>query len=93
MKIKDLLIFHANIEIYFAVDAKAYAVEVKPTDYRVLIDNIDLEVCEINICRATTYIFLKPLQKNTDILLDRAKEMGLKISRLKGEELNELKDF
>lgn len=93
MKIKDLLIFCGNIEIYFTVSAKAYAVEVKPTDYRVLIDNIDLEVCEINICSGGTYIFLKPLQKNTDILLDKAKEMGLKISRLKGEEINELKDF
>lgn len=93
MKIKDILIFHADIEIYFTVDAKAYAVELKPTDYRVLIDNIELEVCEINICRGRTYIFLKPLQKNTDILLDRAKDMCLKISRLKGEEINELKDF
>lgn len=93
MKIKDLLIFHADIEIYFTVDAKAYVVEVKPPDYRLLIDKIDLEVCEINICRGRTYIFLKPLQKNTDILLDRAKEMSLKISRLKGEEINELKDF
>lgn len=93
MKIKDLLIFHGDIDIYFTVDAKAYVVEVKPTDYRLLIDNIDFEVSEINICRARTYIFLKPLQKNTDILLDRAKDMCLKISRLKGEEINELKDF
>ena len=92
MTIKSIVIFHADIEIYFTVDAKAYAVEVKPTDYRLLIDNIDLEVCEINICRGRTYIFLKPLQK-TDILLDRAKEMGLKISRLKGDEINELKDI
>lgn len=93
MTISSILIFHDDIEIYFAVDAKAYAVEVNPTDYRVLIDKIELEVYEINVCRGRTYIFLKPLQKNTDILLDRAKDMCLKISCLKGEEINELKDF
>lgn len=94
MKIKDLLIFHGDIEIYFNVEAKAYAVEVKPTDYRLLVDNIDLEVCEINICKGRSYIFLKLLQKNTDVLLDRAKEMCLKISRLKKEETeDDLKGF
>lgn len=93
MTITSISIFHGDIEIYFTVDAKAYAVEVKPTDYRLLIDKIDLEVYDINICSGRTYIFLKPLQKNTDILLDRAKVMNLKISRLKGEEINELKDF
>lgn len=93
MQIKDLLIFHADIEIYFTVENKAYAVEVKPTDYRVLVEKIDLEVCEINICRGRTYIFLKPLQKNTDILLDRAKEMCLKISRLKEETEDDIKGF
>lgn len=93
MTITSISIFHGNIEIYFSIDAKAYAVEVKPTDYRVLVDKIDLEVCDINICTDKTYIFLKPLQKNTDILLEKAKLMNLKISRLKGEEINELKDF
>lgn len=93
MKIKDLLIFCMNIEIYCTVDAKAYAVKVKPTDYRVLIDNIDLEVSKINISSGLTSIFLATLQKNTDILLRRAKEMRLIILRLKGEEINEVKDF
>lgn len=94
MKIKDLLIFCGDIEIYFTtVTPKAYAVEVNPIDYIGLIDNIDLEVSGVNICSGRTYIFLKPLQKNTDILLDRAKDMCLKISCLKGEEINELKDF
>lgn len=93
MTITSITVFHGDIEIYFAVGTKAYAVEVKPTDYRVLIDKIHAEVYDINICKDRTYIFLKPMQKNTEILLDRAKEMGLKISRLKGEEINELKDF
>jgi len=60
-------------------------VEVKPIDYKMLIDKTDFEVYDINICRDRTYLFLKPLQKNTDILLDRAKVMRLKISSLKGE--------
>lgn len=84
MKMNSISIYHGDIEIYFTIDATAYAVEVKPTDYNLLIDETDFEVCDINICRDSTYIFLKALQKNTDILLDRAKEMGLKISSLKG---------
>lgn len=84
MKMKSISIYYGDIEIYFTVDGTAYAVEVKPTDYNLLIDKTDLEVYDINICRDRTYIFLKPLQKNTDILLDRAKEMCLKISSLNG---------
>lgn len=85
MKITSISICHGEIEIYFTVDGIAYAVEVKPTNYKRLIDKTDFEAYDINICRDKTYIFLKPLQKNTDILLDRAKEMCLKISSLKGE--------
>lgn len=85
MKITSISIYHGDIEIYFTVDGIAYAVEVKPTNYKRLIDKTDFDAYDINICRDRTYIFLKPLQKNTDILLDRAKEMGLKISSLKGE--------
>lgn len=85
MKITSISIYHGDIEIYCTVDGIAYAVEVKPTDYKLLIDKTDFEVYDINICKDRTYIFLKPLQKNTDILLDRAKEMRLKISSLKGE--------
>lgn len=85
MKITSISIWHGEIEIYFTVDGIAYAVEVKPTNYKRLIDKTDFEAYDINICRDKTYIFLKPLQKNTDILLDRAKEMCLKISSLKGE--------
>ena len=84
MKITSISIYHGDIEIYFTVDGIAYAVEVKPTNYKRLIDKTDFEAYDINICRDKTYIFLKPLQKNTDILLDRAKEMSLKISSLKG---------
>lgn len=84
MKITSISIYHGDIEIYFTVDGIAYAVEVKPSNYKRLIDKTDFEVYDINICRDKTYIFLKPLQKNTDILLDRAKEMSLKISSLKG---------
>lgn len=84
MKMSSISIYHGDIEIYFNIDTTAYAVEVKPTDYNLLIDKTDLEVYDISICRDRTYIFLKPLQKNTDILLDRAKEMCLKISSLKG---------
>lgn len=84
MKMNSISIYHGDIEIYFTVDGTAYAVEVKPTDYKLLIDKTDFEAYDINICRDRTYIFLKPLQKNTDILLDRAKEMCLKISSLKG---------
>lgn len=83
MKITSISIYHGDIEIYFTVDGIAYAVEVKPSNYKRLIDKTDFEVYDINICRDKTYIFLKPLQKNTDILLDRAKEMSLKISSLK----------
>lgn len=85
MKITSISIYHGDIEIYFTVDGIAYAVEVKPTNYKRLIDKTDFEAYDINICRGKTYIFLKPLQTNTDILLDRAKEMCLKISSLKGE--------
>lgn len=85
MKITSISICHGDIQIYFTVDNTAYVVEVKPTDYKLLINKTDFEVYDINICRDRTYIFLKPLQKNTDILLDRAKEMCLKISSLKGE--------
>lgn len=85
MKITSISIWHGEIEIYFTVDGIAYAVEVKPTNYKRLIDKTDFEAYDINICRDKTYIFLKPLQKNTDILLDRAKEMCLKISSLKEE--------
>lgn len=81
MQIIDLLVLYGDIEIYFTVVDTAYAVEVKSSDYMVLIDNVDLEVRGVNVCRDRTYIFLKPLQKNTDILLDRAKEMCLKIWR------------
>ena len=81
----SISIYHGEINLYFTVDDTAYAVEVKPTAYKLLIDNTDFEVYDINICRDRTYMFLKPLQKNTDILLDRAKEMCLKISSLKGE--------
>lgn len=84
MKMNSISIYHGEIQIYFTIDGTAYAVKVKPTDYNLLIDKTDLEVYNINICRDRTYIFLKPLQKNTDILLDRAKEMCLKISSLKG---------
>lgn len=84
MKMNSISIYHGDIEIYFTIGGTAYAVEVKPTDYNLLIDKTDLEVYDISICRDRTYIFLKPLQKNTDILLDRAKEMCLKISSLKG---------
>lgn len=84
MKMNSISIYHGDIEIYFTVDDTAYDVEVKHTDYKLLIDNTDFEVYDINICRDRTYIFLKPLQNNTDILLDRAKEMCLKISSLKG---------
>lgn len=84
MKITSISIYHGDIEIYFTVDGIAYAVEVKPTNYKRLIDKTDFEAYDINICRDKTYIFLKPLQKDTDILLDRAKEMCLKISSLKG---------
>lgn len=85
MKMNSISIYHGEIQIYFTVNDTAYVVEVKPTDYKVLIDKTDFEVYDINICRDRTYMFLKPLQKNTDILLDRAKEMCLKISNLKGE--------
>lgn len=85
MKITSISIYHGDIQIYFTVDDTAYVVEVKPTDYKLLINKTDFDVYEINICRDRTYIFLKPLQKNTDILLDRAKEMCLKITSLKGE--------
>lgn len=84
MKMNSISIYHGDIEIYFTVDGTAYAVEVKHTDYKLLIDNTDFEVYDINICRDRTYMFLKPLQNNTDILLDRAKEMRLKISSLMG---------
>lgn len=84
MKMNSISIYHGYIEIYFTVDGTAYAVEVKSTDYKVLIDNTDFDVYDINICRDRTYMFLKPLQNNTDILLDRAKDRGLKISSLKG---------
>lgn len=84
MKMNSISIYHGDIEIYFTIDGTAYAVEVKHTDYKLLIDNTDFEVYDINICRDRTYIFLKPLQKNTYILLDRAKEMCFKISSLKG---------
>lgn len=84
MKMNSISIYHGDIEIYFAIDGTAYAVEVKSTDYKVLIDNTDFEVYDINICRDRTYMFLKPLQNNTDILLNRAKVMRLKISSLKG---------
>lgn len=85
MKITSISIYHGEIAIYFTVDGIAYVVEVKPTNYKRLIDKTDFEAYDINICRDRTYIFLKPLQKNTDILLDRAKEMDLKISSLEGE--------
>lgn len=85
MKMNSISIYHGDIEIYFTIDGTAYAVEVKSADYNLLIDKTDLEVYDISICRDRTYLFLKPLQKNTDILLDRAKEMCLKISSLKGE--------
>lgn len=91
MKMNSISIYHGEIQIYFTVDGTAYAVEVNPTDYKLLIDKtktdfgVDFEVYDINICRDRTYMFLKPLQKNTDILLDRAKEMCLKISSLKEE--------
>lgn len=84
MKMNSISIYHGYIEIYFTVDGIAYAVEVEPMYYNFLMDKTDLEVYDISICRDRTYIFLKPLQKNTDILLDRAKEMCLKISSLKG---------
>lgn len=84
MKMNSISIYHGEIQIYFTIDGTAYAVEVKPTDYKLLIDKTDFEAYNINICRDKTYIFLKPLQKNTDILLDRAKEMCLKILSLKG---------
>lgn len=84
MKITSISIYHGDIQIYFTVDDTAYVVEVKPTNYKRLIDKTDFEAYDINICRDRTYIFLKPLQKNTDILLDRAKELCLKISSLKG---------
>lgn len=88
MKMNSISIYHGEIQIYFTVDGTAYVVEVKPTDYNLLVDKAELKVLEvydINICRDRTYMFLKPLQKNTGILLDRAKEMCLKISSLKGE--------
>lgn len=85
MRMNSISIYHGEIQIYFTVDDIAYAVEVKPTDYKLLIEKTDFEVYDISICRDRTYMFLKPLQKNTDILLDRAKEMCLKISSLKGE--------
>ena len=85
MKMNSISIYHGDIQIYFTIAGTAYAVEVKPTDYNLLIDKTDLEVYDISICRDRTYIFLKPLQKNTDILLDRAKEMCLKISSLRGK--------
>ena len=84
MKMNSISIYHGDIEIYFTVDGIAYAVEVESMYYNFLMDKTDLEVYDISICRDRTYIFLKPLQKNTDILLDRAKEMCLKISSLKG---------
>lgn len=84
MKMNSISIYHGDIQIYFTIDGTAYAVEVKPTDYNLLIDKTDLEVYDISICKDRTYIFLKHLQNNTDILLDRAKEMCLKISSLKG---------
>lgn len=85
MRMNSISIYHGEIQIYFTVDDIAYAVEVKPTDYKLLIEKTDFEVYDISICRDRTYMFLKPLQKNTDILLDRAKEMCLKISSLRGE--------
>lgn len=85
MKMNAISIYNGEIQIYFTVDDVAYAVEVKSTDYKLLIDKTDFEVYDITICRDMSYMFLKPLQKNTDILLDRAKEMCLKISSLKGE--------
>lgn len=85
MKMNSISIYDGEIQIYFTVDGTAYAVEVKPTDYNLLVDKTELEVYDITICRGRTYMFLKPLQKNTDILLDRAKEMCLKISSLMGE--------
>lgn len=84
MKMNSIAIYHGDIQIYFTVNDIAYAVEVKHTDYKLLIDNTDFEVYDINICRDKTYMFLKPLQNNTDILLDRAKKLCLKISSLKG---------
>jgi hypothetical protein len=81
----SISIYHGDIEIYFTVDGTAYAVEVKPTDYNLLIDKTDLEVYDISIRRDRTYIFLKPLQKNTFLLLYLAKCLCLKISSLKGE--------
>ena len=85
MKMNSISIYHGDIEIYFTVDGTAYVVEVGSMYYNFLIDKMDLEVYDISICRDRTYMFLKPLQKNTDILLDRAKEMCLKISSLRGE--------
>lgn len=90
MKIKNISIYHGDIQIYFTVEDIAYAVEVKSTEYNLLIDKTDFEAYDISICRDRTCIFLKPLQKNTDILLDRAKEMCLKISSLKTEIKDEL---
>lgn len=84
MKMTSISIYHGDIQIYFTVSDTAYAVEVKHTEYKLLIDNTDFEVYDINIGRDRTYMFLKPLQNNTDILLDRAKVMGFKISSLKG---------
>ena len=92
MKIKNISIYHGVIQIYFICEGIAYAVEAKPTDYNLLIDKTDFEAYDISIYRDTTYIFLKPLQKNTDILLDRAKEMYLKISSLKSEIKDELNE-
>lgn len=85
MRMNSISIYSGEIQIYFTVDGIAYAVEVKSTDYKLLIEKTDFQVYDITICRNKTYMFLKPLQKNTDILLDRAKEMCLKISSLKGE--------
>ena len=90
MKMNSISIYYGEVQIYFTVEDVAYAVEAKPTDYNLLIDKTDFEVYNINIFRDRTYIFLKPLQKNTDILLDRAKEMCLKISSLKSEIKDEL---
>lgn len=84
MKMNSISIYHGEVQIYFTVEDVAYAVEAKSTEYNLLIDKTDFEAYDISICRDRTYIFLKPLQKNTDILLDRAKEMRLKISSLKG---------
>lgn len=85
MKIQSISIYYGNTEIYFCVEGVAYVVESNPAEYKQLIDKTDFNAYDISICRDRTYIFLKPLQENTNVLLERAKEMGLKISNMKGE--------